>query len=53
MDLFKMLRRSLLAIGAVLMMYGGIELISLKTNTLYTAFADHPEQIIRLKEKEK
>ena len=53
MYLLKMLGKGLTAVAVVLMMYGGIELISLETNTLYTAFADHPEQTMRLKEKEK
>ena len=53
MYLFKMLGKGLTAVAVALMMYGGVELISLETNTLYTAFADHPEQTMRLKEKEK
>lgn len=53
MYLFKMPGKGLTAVAVVLMMYGGIVLISLETNTLYTAFADHPEQMVRLKEKEK
>lgn len=53
MYLFKIPGKGLAAVAVVLMMYGGIVLISLETNTLYIAFADHPEQMVRLKEKEK
>lgn len=52
MYLFRILKKGLTPAAAVLMMYLGIALISLETTTSYTASADHPEQMVRLKEKE-
>ncbi|TVM00154.1 MAG: hypothetical protein CV087_15235 [Candidatus Brocadia sp. WS118] len=53
MCLYKILRKGLAAVAAVFMMYVGILVITLETNISCTASADHPEQMVRLKEKEK
>lgn len=53
MYLSRILKKGLTPVVAVLMMYVGIALIPLEINTSYRASADHPEQTVRLKEKEK
>lgn len=50
MCLSRILEKRLPRVVAVLMIYVGIALIPLETNTLHIASADHPEQKVHAKE---